>query len=128
MGNALTLLGVPVTYVGAVGAAGGQGEIHAVFRGFGTRATLIPLCAAAHTHALEFADGKLMMGELAPLSEITWERLLERVGLERLIALFEEATLIGLLNWTMVPFAIDLWRGIRQHVLPRLSTKPRRIF
>lgn len=123
MGHALALLGMPVTYVGSVGDGGDK--IHSVFQDFASRAALISLADAARTHALEFDDGKVMMGELAALSQITFERLLQVVGRERLIALCEHAALLGLLNWTMIPAATALWRSIAEEIVPRLARKPR---
>jgi len=122
MGNALAILGMPVTYVGAVGDGT---AIHPVFNDFASRAKVISLTDAARTHALEFDDGKLMMGELASLSQITWPRVVERVGLPRLIEMCEQADLLGLLNWTMLPHATAVWRGFAEEVLPRIQKKPR---
>lgn len=123
MGNALARLGMGMTYMGAVGD--GAGGVHPVFGEFASRAKVIPLADAARTHALEFEDGKLMMGELGSLSEITFERVLEVVGKERLIELCAGASLLGLLNWTMIPAATAVWRGFAEHVLPSLRRKPR---
>ena len=36
----------------------------------------------AHTDALEFEDGKLMLGKLSPLGEVTWDNLINRVGIQ----------------------------------------------
>jgi sugar/nucleoside kinase (ribokinase family) len=99
--------------------------VHSVFKEFAGRAEIISLADAARTHALEFEDGKLMMGELASLSEVNWGRLMERVGLARMVAMCEGADLLGLLNWTMLPHATAVWRGFAEEVLPRAKEKPR---
>jgi len=96
-----------------------------VFQDFASRATLIPLADAARTHALEFADGKLMLGELAALSQITFGRLVEVVGREKLLALCQDAAMLGLFNWTMLPGATELWRRLAEEVVPRLARRPR---
>ncbi len=128
MGNALANLGLPVTCVGALGDDASPMGIHPVFRDFSRKAELIPITPAARTHALEFADGKLMMGQLQPLSRMTYEALVGTVGKAALAGHLEKATLIGLLNWTMLPYATDLWRKLGTEILPHLSKKPRRIF
>ena len=69
-----------------------------------------------------------MLGELAPLSLVTWECLLEYVGFERLVTLADQASLIGLLNWTMLLHVTELWQQFADQILPRLSKRPRRIF
>ncbi len=130
MGHALAMLGLPVTYIGAVGDE--AGAIHPVFRDFAARARLIPLSPPAHTSALEFDDGKVMLGNLRPLLDISWERLIEAVGLHRLTEMIGSAALIGLLNWTMLPHLTEIWRRTAREILPQIPptppTKPRRIF
>lgn len=144
MANALAAMGVPVTYVGTVGdeqmagdtvASGAAGQrIHPVFREFAARATLIPLAPPARTSALEFTDGKLMLGNLAPLMRVTWPRIVEAVkaaapaSANAVADLFEHSVLLGMLNWTMLPFLTDIWQSIAREILPRLSKKPRRFF
>jgi hypothetical protein len=138
MGNAMACIGFPVTYIGTVGdfAFGLGGAVHAVFQDFARRATLIPLASAAHTNALEFTDGKVMLGNLAPCAEVNWPRLLEtlgagngpQVGLQKLRSLFDSAAFLGMLNWTMLPHATDVWQKIGTEILPHISQKPRRAF
>jgi hypothetical protein len=118
-----------MTYIGTVGAAGGDpAAIDPVFNDFASRATLIPLAPPANTSALEFSDGKVMLGDLAPLSQVTWQRLLDTVGKEGLIGLFDHSTFLGLVNWTMLPHLTSLWQNVAQHILPHLSKVPRRMF
>ncbi len=107
MANALANLGVRVRYVGALGE-----PVHPVFRELAAKTDAITIGEPGHTDALEFADGKLMLGKYASVAEITWARLLERVGLERLRALFDESDLVGLLNWTMFPAMSAIWKEL----------------
>jgi hypothetical protein len=141
MANALATAGVRVTYLGTVGSSTpppasapptGTTQtafaVDPVFIDFASRASLIPLAPPAHTSALEFSDGKVMLGNLAPLSMVTWQRLIDLLGLARLRLLFEEATLVGMLNWTMLPHLTDIWQKAADHIFPFLSRKPRRFF
>ena len=50
---------------------------------FARRAKVISIAEPGHTDALEFDDGKLMLGKYQVLEEITWENLLSRVGPEK---------------------------------------------
>src|SRR5690349_16513283 len=80
MANALAAAGVGVTYVGAVG----HPTIHPVFSEMAEKAHVISLGEPGHTDALEFADGKLMLGKYTrEMSEINWENVLARVGKDR---------------------------------------------
>lgn len=126
MGHALAMLGMAVTCIGALG--NGTGAADPVFADFAKRATLAPITPAARTQALEFSDGKLMMGKLESLSGLHYAALLKTLGTEGLLSHYQGATLIGLLNWTMLPHATALWRMLGQEIFPALSKKPRRIF
>ena len=67
MANALLAHGAQVTYIGALGRT----TIHPAFADFAKRAKVISLCDPAATTAVEFSDGKLMLGMMRSLDEIT---------------------------------------------------------
>jgi len=128
MANALASMGLRTTYIGNLGTGAGGVPIDSVFEEFAGRAEVISFAEAAHTNALEFLDGKIMLGNMGPLNDVTYERLVAAVGMEKLIELMERPTLIGLVNWTMLPHMTEVWRRLLLEVVPRLSNKPRRIF
>jgi hypothetical protein len=116
MANALATLGTRVTYIGNLGYP----HLHPAFRELGRHATVYSIGEPAHTDALEFEDGKLMLGKVSPLNQITWDNLMARVGRERLIELFGQSNLVGLQNWTMIPHMSDIWVRLLEEVCPRL--------
>jgi sugar/nucleoside kinase (ribokinase family) len=124
MANALASLGFPTTYIGNLG----KPVVHPVFQPFAQRARVISIAEPAFTDALEFKDGKIMLGNMSALSEITWEHLVGAVGRERLMALMEESALLGLVNWTMLPHMTAIWEGLVAEVLPKLSKADRIVF
>jgi sugar/nucleoside kinase (ribokinase family) len=124
MANALASLGFPTTYIGNLG----KPTVHPVFQPFAQRAKVISIAEPAFTDALEFKDGKIMLGNMSALSEITWEHLVSAVGRERLMALMEESALLGLVNWTMLPHMTAIWEGLVAEVLPKLSKADRIVF
>ena len=105
MANALAAFGPAVTSVGPFG----EGTIHPAFAEIAARARVVSLGDPAHTDALEFDDGKLMLGKLDPLLNVTWERMVERIGDVDIKKLFTESSLVALVNWTMVPAMSDIW-------------------
>lgn len=123
MANALAVMGTKVTYVGATGFP----NRHSVFDDFASRAEVIGFSDPGHTDAVEFTDGKLMLGKLTPLGELTWDNLKARVGLDRFTQLLQSSRLIAANNWTMVPRMSQMLAGIEAEVLPKL-TGPRRTF
>lgn len=124
MANALTAFGAPVTYIGNLGYP----SLHPVFAELAQRAQVLSIANPAHTDALEFTDGKIMLGKLEPLNEVTWDTLQQRVGTEKLIQLFSGAHLISLNNWTMVPYMSDIWKNILQQICPHLPATSRTRF
>ena len=108
MANALAALGPAVTCLGPLG----EGSLHPAFEEMSRTATLISLGAPGHTDALEFEDGKVMLGKLETLDLVTWQRLRERVGDDGLVTLLAEADLVALVNWTMLPAMSAIWEEI----------------
>jgi hypothetical protein len=114
-----------VTYVGALGYP----NVHPVFDDFARKmAEVVSIAEPAHTDALEFEDGKLMLGKLTPLGEVTWDNLLARLGRERLRALMEQSQLIGMVNWTMLPHMSRIWAQMLDDVIPNAERHTRKLF
>ncbi|HVS51572.1 MAG TPA: PfkB family carbohydrate kinase [Opitutaceae bacterium] len=124
MAGALLAAGARVTCVGALG----RPQIHPAFAGLAARARTFSLCAPAHTTALEFTDGKLMLGTMRSFDEITLARVREVVGAAAFEAELAAANLIALVNWTMVPHMTAIFAELTAHVLPRLPASPARRF
>ena len=124
MAHALLAADVRVTYVGALG----RPQVHPVFAGLAARAQTISLCEPAHTTAVEFTDGKVMMGMMKSLDEITYDRIGAVMGEKTFQAELASADLVALVNWTMVPNMTGIFQKIVDRVLPRLSAKPRLFF
>jgi sugar/nucleoside kinase (ribokinase family) len=119
MANALVDLGLAVTYVGALG----HPAVHPVFQEFTRRAEVYSIAEAGHTDALEFDDGKLMLGKSSQLSDVTWARIQERVGRQRFIERFLAADLVGFVNWTMLPYMSEIWAALLDEVCPGMQAR-----
>jgi sugar/nucleoside kinase (ribokinase family) len=124
MANALASFGTSVTYIGGLGYP----AIHPVFQEMAGRAKVISIADAGHTDALEFEDGKLMLGKITALDEVNWKNLLARVGQKELTGFVDEADLFGFVNWTMLPHMSDIWEKMRTEIVPGISKKPRKFF
>jgi sugar/nucleoside kinase (ribokinase family) len=120
MANAMTRLGLPVTYLGALGYP----ALHPVFTDFARTANVISFANPGLTDALEFDDGKLMLGKLQPLNEVTWDRLVQAAGLPALTALLEKSRFIAAVNWTMLPHLSEIFNRLSTDLLPKLSHAP----
>src|SRR5690606_20117978 len=115
MALALARLGMQVTCVGTLGAP----RLHPVFQALEEAGVeTISLGPPAHTDALEFLDGKLMLGKLTPLAAVDWPTVAEAVGRRRLVQLARDCHLIAQLNWTMLPHLTSIWEAWRQEMAP----------
>ncbi len=123
MANALAALGPQVTCLGPLG----EGQVHPAFAEMAERAALISLGAPGHTDALEFEDGKVMLGKLEPMGDVTWARVVERAGEGGAARLFAQADLVALVNWTMIPAMSAIWEELLT-LLAAQPPSPRRFF
>lgn len=125
MAGALARLGVRVTYVGALG----HPVIHPVFSELSANgAEVHSIADPGRTDALEFEDGKLLVGKMFPLAEVTWENLVERWSRDAFAGHFGGADLVGFVNWTMLPFMSDIWEAVQAELSPSLTGPRRKIF
>jgi sugar/nucleoside kinase (ribokinase family) len=124
MADALAAAGIDVTYIGNLGYP----NIHPVFEEFSKRAKVISIGEPGHTDALEFDDGKLMLGKLTPLGDVNWDNLISRVGKEKLLRVLGQSRLIGMVNWTMLPHMSRIWAKLLDEVIPNMERHQRRLF
>ena len=127
MANALRSMGFPLTYVGALG----HPAIHPVFEDMANGSDAChSICEPGYTDALEFDDGKLMLGKITMLNSVNWEHLASVVGVETLAAIVDKCHLLGMVNWTMLPYMNTIFRALIDELLPKSSRKrpDRRVF
>jgi hypothetical protein len=123
MGNGLLAAGTKLKYIGALGAP------HPSFVDFATRSDAVTLCEPGITTALEFRDGKLMLGTMTSLDEINYERIVEKIGGEPvLIDLFSKADLVALVNWTMIPNMTAIFERLTNVIPHHPTSKKQRYF
>src|SRR5262250_3229719 len=79
MANALASFGLKVTYLGILGYP----NIHPVFADFAKRAEAYSIAEPGYTDALEFEDGKIMVGKHQSLKQMNWENIKSRFGFEK---------------------------------------------
>jgi len=116
MANALLCAGFPVRYLGALG----NPKIHPVFDEFAKKTNAVSLTEPGHTTAIEFADGKIMLGITKPLEELTYDALIDQMGEGAFFDEMNRASLVCLVNWTMIPNMSAVYDALVERVLPNL--------
>jgi sugar/nucleoside kinase (ribokinase family) len=124
MAFALSTLGAPIEYIGMVGHT----KTHPVFNEFAKRAKIHGIADPGLTSALEFPDGKLMLGQHSTVNEVSWENIKKRFGDKNFSKLWHQANFIAMVNWTMLPNMSALWKKILNEFKPAKGEKRKLIF
>jgi len=124
MAGALIAQGPRVTCVGALGS----GPVHPVFSDLATRGRAVSLCESAHTIAVEFTDGKVMLGMMRSLDNITPSNIAGALGGAEGYRASLDVDLVALVNWTMIPHMTAVFGDLIDNVLPKAPARPERLF
>jgi hypothetical protein len=127
MAQALLSVGHEITFAGAIGA---DGHVEPIFQAFAHNCKrVIPLCPSGHTDALEFYDGKVLLGKIGVLAEVCYDALIQQLPEEDLVNILDNCDLFASANWTMLPNMNDMWKQIIERILPRFTqNKTRYLF
>ena len=124
LANAMASFGVKVSYLGNLGYP----NLHPVFADFAKQAEVFSIAEPGYTDALEFEDGKIMMGKHQALKDVNWENIKARFGQEKFATQISAASFVGFVNWTMLTCMSDIWSAILTEICPKLSGPRRKIF
>lgn len=114
-----------ITFAGSIGE---QDQIEPIFQEMAKACEeVFSLGPSSHSDAIEFEDGKIILGKLDNLKNINYENLLQTVGKEKLKSIFERSDLFISANWTMLTSMNHLWSCILKDIFP-ISKKPRFLF
>jgi hypothetical protein len=106
MANALDSQGYSIIYCGALG----KERIHPVFNELVSHCKkVISFADPGHTDALEFFDGKVMMGKLQSIRDVHWNGLTQKISAEEIVSLLKEVSLLSFVNWTMLTFSESIY-------------------
>jgi sugar/nucleoside kinase (ribokinase family) len=124
MANALAQFGLDVTYLGALGWP----NRHAVFDEFARRADVHTIAPPGLTDAIEFEDGKIMLGKTTQLGDVNWKNIQDRYGREKFSHKLFNSSLVGFVNWTMLPFMSDIWEAVQKELAPSHNDRRHTMF
>ncbi|QYY34895.1 PfkB family carbohydrate kinase [Ruficoccus sp. ZRK36] len=124
MANAVLSAGFNTRYIGALGKL----AIHPVFQEFADKTNAISITDPGVTTAAEFKDGKIMLGNMAALEEVTYPAMVEAMGEGQLLDMLARADLIAMVNWTMLPYLTQAFNDMLDKVFPNLPPHENRRF
>jgi len=118
MANALAAIGLPVTYLGALGYP----AMHTAFTELDQRAEhIVSFAEPGFTDALEFNDGKIMLGKYDHLKAVNADTLRKVVGDEKMKVMIGRSRMLGIVNWTMLANLETIWDYLMTDILPGLD-------
>lgn len=124
MAFAMSSLGVPVTYCGMTGYP----KVHPVFAEFSKRANVLGIAEPAQTDALEFDDGKLLVGKHANVGEVTYENIRKRIGETTWRKLWDAARFVAINNWSMLPHLTATVKRLQTDILSKTTAIRKMLF
>lgn len=124
MAFAMSSLGVPVTYCGMTGYP----KVNPIFVEFAKRANVLGIAEPAQTDAIEFEDGKLLLGKHANVNEISYENIKKRVGETTWRKLWEAARYVAITNWAMLPHLTATVKKLQTDALAKPSATRKLLF
>ncbi|MFO8019889.1 MAG: hypothetical protein R6U96_14790 [Promethearchaeia archaeon] len=124
--KAINGLGIKVNLIAAVGYP----KIKPIFKDLTDREAVNTLNFSdpGETLGLEFDDGKIMLTDFANVMNINWDLLIERIGLEKLISLIENSTLMGFGHWSLLPHFNEIWQHMLDEVFPKIDKLENKLF
>jgi len=122
IGYAAARLGVNTSMVGVYG----KESIDPVFEEVDKLCKVFSLDDPATTHVFEFDDGKILMSHMEAVLDISWKRIVDSLGQDKVLALLTEAEIIGIGYWSLLPAFDDIFDNICAN-LPN-DGKERRFF
>lgn len=124
--NALLEGGHQITFAGTIG---NFDAIEPLFQEMASRCVKVyPLGPSGHSDAIEFQDGKIILGKLDNLSQLTVETVLNHIGKMTLVNLLDDTDLFVCTNWTMLQMMTPFWKLLDQELFTHMSLRPRWMF
>tara|TARA_R100000027_G_scaffold65118_2_gene59291 strand:- start:4109 stop:5239 length:1131 start_codon:yes stop_codon:yes gene_type:complete len=124
LANAIQQAGLLTRYIGALG----DPVIHPVFEDFAKRTDAVSLAEPGVTHALEFRDGKIMLGLMDSLENVTYANMVEKMGEGAFLDLLSRTDLFAIVNWTMLPYLTQILQALIDQVYPNFGPRDHRSF
>ncbi len=121
--NGLANMGVNCVCVGAMGYP----EKSPVFN-LNENCKTISISEPGYSYLFEFGDGKIIMSDIEKISKLRWCDLIERISIDELVEIFDDADIITLVNWSYLVHFHEIYEKFLELVMPRLSKRDRKIY
>ena len=124
LSHALGTLGAQVNCIGALGYP----KTAPIFKKLSPRCHIYSFADPGISTALEFEDGKILLGQMGELNRLGWKDVKDKLGLDSIVSLFKESQLLCMVNWSEILMSTDVWKGLLQDVFPKLQGMSQAVF
>ncbi|MEO5890610.1 MAG: PfkB family carbohydrate kinase [Ferruginibacter sp.] len=114
MANALGRLGIGVNCIGALGYP----QLHPAFKDMSANCSLHSFADPGISTAVEFNDGKIILGQMNTLNNAGWQNIKDRIGMRTLTDLYKKSDLLCIVNWAEIDTSSEIWQGLLEEILP----------
>lgn len=87
----------------------------------------ITVSEPGYSYVFEFEDGKVIMSDIEKISRLRWNDLIDRVSIDELVEIFDDADIITLVNWSYLVHFHEIYEKFLELVMPRLKKKDRKV-
>jgi len=109
-----------ITFIGNLGYP----NISDVFKDLADKCErVISVTDPGHTHAVEFDDGKILLGKLYSLPDVNWKNILKHIDHNELKNILKSTNLLSVNNWTMISHMNGIINGLFS-IIEGLDNKP----
>jgi GTP-binding protein EngB required for normal cell division len=123
-GKALWNLGVRVFLVAAMGLP----KPKELFKIYPEYVEDISINEPGRTIGLEFNDGKIMITDFHNIYNITWDRIINKIKVPKLIDRFNICDGYGFGHWSLLLEMNNIWKKIQTEIFPSVSNLKEKIF
>lgn len=124
--KAVNGLGVKTCLMAAIGYP----NINEMFLPIAERESVeaIPIGNPGETLGLEFDDGKIMLTDFENIFNITWESIIDRVGIDKLISKLQTSDTWGFGHWSLLLDFDNIWKHLLNEVFPNINNLKKKLF
>jgi len=110
LAQTLIHLDIPVSLVGCCGYPSLSKEFSTL-----KKSDVYSFAQPGETEALEFTDGKLLLGKMGEIGTISLQEAFSRLPRNLIPDLLQQSSVIATVNWTMMPLVGEFWHWMADH-------------
>ena len=88
----------------------------------------ITVSEPGYSYVFAFGNGKIIISDVEKINQFTWTTLTERISVDEMVEIFDQADIITLVNWSYLVHFHEIYEKFLENVISRLSKNARKIY